>query len=64
MKILSLDELSEIQGGKIDAFCAGFGAVAAIYGAGLVVNLWNPVGWTAGAAAAVIGLGCAVDALR
>lgn len=56
--------MSQLQGGGISNFCAGFGAVAAVYGLGVVANWWNPIGWGGSAVGAVIGVGCAIDALR
>lgn len=50
-------------GGYVDNFCIGFGAVASVYGAGVLLNWWNPVGQTALIAGVVIGLGCAAYAL-
>lgn len=59
MKTLSISELQCISGGDtVDAFCGGFAAVASVYAAGVYFNFWNPVGWTAGAAGVLIGLGC------
>ena len=31
-------------------FCQGVAAVDLIYGGGVLLNLWNPVGWGSGAA--------------
>lgn len=60
MRTISISELQLISGGDtVNAFCIGFGSVASVYGAGVYLNLWNPVGWTAGAAGALIGVGCA-----
>jgi hypothetical protein len=64
MKTLEIKQMTQIQGGDaVDEFCAGFGAVAAVYQVGVWANLWNPVGWVAGGAAAIIGTGCAINAL-
>ena len=56
MKKISLELQSATIGGT---FCQGFGAVAAVYGAGVAFNLWNPIGWGGTAALAVGGLYCA-----
>ncbi len=64
MNTLNLNQLEIISGGTAaDSFCAGFGAVAAVYAVGVYANLWNPIGWGAGLAGAIIGAGCAVNAL-
>jgi hypothetical protein len=45
---LSPNEMLEIQAGVNKAqFCAGFTAGALIYGAGILLNQWNPLGWGA-----------------
>jgi uncharacterized membrane protein YkgB len=62
---LNFDQMELIAGGgKVSSFCAGFGAVSAVYGIGVLANWWNPVGWAGGTAAAIVGAGCAIDALR
>jgi hypothetical protein len=62
---LSILEMSSITGGdNVDNFCAGFGAVSSVYMVGVWANWWNPVGWSAGAAAVLIGGGCALYAIR
>lgn len=65
MKKMNIVEMESIKGGdRIDNFCQGFGAAAAVYEVGIIANLWNPVGWGAGVAAAVIGAGCVAYSLR
>lgn len=64
MKKINLNQMSQLEAGGISSFCAGFGAVAAVYGLGVVANWWNPIGWGGSAVGAVIGVGCAIDALR
>ncbi|GJH40359.1 hypothetical protein RCZ04_09090 [Capnocytophaga sp. HP1101] len=65
MKKLNLIEMESIKGGdKIDNFCDGFAAVAAVYEIGVLANLWNPVGWGATIAGAAIGAGCVAYGLR
>lgn len=64
MKRIDLYTLEDLYAGDaVDAFCAGFGAVAAVYAGGLLLNLWNPIGATAATATAIIGIGCAAKAL-
>jgi hypothetical protein len=63
MKILCENEIEALTGGSaVGNFCMGFGAVAAVYEAGVLANIWNPVGWTAAAVGGVITLGCVVHA--
>lgn len=65
MKDLSFKQIENISAGdSVDNFCAGFGAVAAVYGVGVLVNWWNPIGWTASVAGATLGTGCAIYSLR
>lgn len=65
MKKMNIVEMESIKGGdRIDDFCQGFGAASAVYGVGILANFWNPVGWGASAAAAVIGAGCVAYGLR
>jgi hypothetical protein len=66
MKKLTIIQLEEIKaGGKgIAGFCAGFGAVAAVYHIGAWANIWNPVGQSAIVAEIVIGGACAIYALE
>jgi len=59
MEKLNYSNLEDISGGDaIDSFCKGFGAAASVYGVGIYANLWNPVGISAGIAAALIGGAC------
>ncbi|WP_114751136.1 hypothetical protein [Pleomorphovibrio marinus] len=59
MKALEINRLEEKSaGGFINGFCAGFGAAALVYGAGVAANFWNPVGWAGGIAGGVITAGC------
>jgi|AntRauTorckE5430_2_1112549.scaffolds.fasta_scaffold36626_2 hypothetical protein len=63
MKELNLNEL-EIIGGTNDTysnFCAGFTAGAIVYGAGVLANFWNPVGWGGGAAILAIEASCLIN---
>lgn len=63
MRKLELIQMENLEGGTVGEFCKGFGAVAAVYGLGVVANWWNPIGWGGTAVAAVIGVGCAIDSL-
>ena len=63
MKKLSLENL-EIIGGTNDTysnFCAGFTAGAVVYGAGVLANLWNPIGQGGGAAILAIEASCLIN---
>jgi hypothetical protein len=65
MKNLEIENMLNYHGGDgVDQFCAGFGVVAATYGAGVWLNWWNPVGQTALGIGVLIGASCAVYALR
>ena len=65
MKVIQIQQMEKIAGGNnIDAFCAGFGAVAGVYAVGVWANIWNPVGWTATGIGAIIGGSCALYAIR
>jgi|688.fasta_scaffold2797207_1 hypothetical protein len=65
MKKMEFNQMENLEGGgRIGEFCIGFGTVAAVYGVGVLANWWNPIGWGGSVAAAVIGAGCAIDALR
>jgi hypothetical protein len=51
MKKISLEESIQIQGGTFaSGLCAGLTIGGGIYQAGIIANLWNPVGAIAGAA--------------
>lgn len=64
MKNLEILEMQEVTGGDfINGFCAGFGGVAAVYGTGVLFNLWNPPGMVAGIAMGVVGIGCAAKGI-
>lgn len=63
MKKINLDQMPLYVGGGFGEFCAGFGAVAAVYEVGVLTNLWNPVGWGAAALGIAIGGACAAHAL-
>jgi hypothetical protein len=65
-KTMDLEKMELINGGmdKIDSFCAGFGAAVGVYAVGIWANWWNPVGWSTGAAAVLIGGSCALYAIR
>jgi hypothetical protein len=59
MKALEIDYLETIEGGDfITGVCAGIGAGATVYGVGVALNWWNPVGWGGGLAMAVVGGAC------
>ena len=59
MKTLSLNELELIQGGGFfSGFCRGVQAATVVYGAGIVANLWNPVGGGSAVALGVINAAC------
>lgn len=65
MKKMNIVEMESIKGGdRIDNFCQGFGAAAAIYEIAVIANLWNPIGWGGKIAGAAIGLGCVAYGLR
>ena len=64
MEELDIKSMQSIQGGgAVDSFCTGFGAVASVYGVGVLANWWNPPGQAAIVAGAIIGLGCAAYSL-
>lgn len=45
MKALTYTEMEVISGeGFFNGFCRGVQAATVIYGAGLLANIWNPVG--------------------
>ena len=63
---IQVSEMIEIQAGKSDAvtdFCIGAGAVSAVYGLGVALNWWNPIGWGGTVAMAIVGAGCGIYAL-
>lgn len=46
MKKLELYQIENISGGlNKSEFCKGFGAAQVVYTAGVLANLWNPIGW-------------------
>jgi hypothetical protein len=53
---LSVTEMENIMAGS--GFCTGFGAVAIGYEAGVLMNLWNPIGWGGQAALLVVSGYC------
>jgi hypothetical protein len=58
---LNYTELEEISGGAFDtAFCKGVAAVDIAYGAGILLNLWNPVGVVGAAGALAVNTYCFV----
>jgi hypothetical protein len=64
-KVLNFTEMESISGGNtVDNFCAGFGAVSAVYAVGVAVNWWNPIGWGGTIAGIVVGAGCGLYAIR
>ncbi len=65
MKAIEINNLEYIIGGNdtVSSFCAGFAAVAIVYGVGVLANWWNPVGWTGAVTAAAIGAVCVVNEL-
>lgn len=59
MKELNDLELEIISGGAFSSgFCKGFAAAEIVYGAGVLLNVWNPVGWIGGTAALVVNGVC------
>lgn len=61
MKELDELKLEQVSAGDgVTAFCSGFSMGVGVYVLGTATNFWNPVGWGAGVAIAVIGVGCAV----
>ena len=44
-EVLNLEQTSIISGGG--SFCTGFGLASGVFAAGVWLNWWNPVGWTA-----------------
>lgn len=59
MRSLDVNKMEVLAGGNfVDGFCKGYGTVVAVYGVGVVANLWNPIGWAGTLAGAAIGLGC------
>lgn len=48
---LTKEEMENIMAGS---FCTGFGAVALGYEAGVLMNMWNPIGWGGQAAILVV----------
>lgn len=44
---LDLNDMQNVQAGKLNKseFCVGFGATAIVYEAGVLANIWNPIGW-------------------
>lgn len=64
MKTIELENMYQIQGGDAaDEFCVGFGAVASVYAIGVLANWWNPIGWGGSIVGAIIGVGCAANAM-
>lgn len=66
LRKLNYSEMTAIQGEvkKIDAFCAGFGAVSVGYAVGVALNWWNPIGWVGTGVGLAIDAACVVNALR
>lgn len=61
---VSTFELEKIVGGdRVDAFCAGWGAVASVYWVGVKLHAWNPIGQTAAVIGGVVTAGCAFKAV-
>lgn len=61
MRELNFSELETISGGAFDsAFCKGVAAVDIVYGAGVLLNLWNPVGWVGAAGGLAVNTYCFV----
>ncbi|REG84727.1 hypothetical protein [Algoriphagus antarcticus] len=59
MKELNNLEMETISGGAFDsAFCKGVAAVDIAYGAGVLLNLWNPVGWVGAAGGLAVNAYC------
>jgi hypothetical protein len=59
MKKLELNQIEIISGGINKAeFCKGFSAGSIVYGAGVLVNAWNPIGWGGTAAIIVVNAYC------
>jgi hypothetical protein len=64
MRILQIRDLENVSGGGfLNGFCAGIFAGSTIAGAGIALNLWNPVGWGGVVAGITIGTGCMVYSL-
>ena len=50
MRVLEINELEKINGeGFIGGLCIGIGTGSVVYGAGVLTNFWNPVGWVSAA---------------
>lgn len=59
MKKIEISRMEVIEGGSFwGGFCDGVNAATAVYGAGVLANLWNPVGQTATVALAVVNVAC------
>ena len=59
MKTLDLNQMEKIQGeGWFKDACWGFAAGAAIYEAGALANIWNPIGASAALGMALVGGAC------
>jgi len=60
MKELELNQMELIDGqGFWDGFCKGFAATAIVFEAGVLANIWNPVGQ----AGAIVMIGVAATCL-
>lgn len=59
MRKLNLNQLEKIQGGGFwGGFCKGVHASTAVYGIGVVANLWNPIGGVGAVALAATNVAC------
>jgi hypothetical protein len=60
IKKLSIQDMEQVIAGKKSDFCKGFAVVALGYEAGVLLNLWNPIGWGGQAALLVVSGYCLV----
>ena len=59
MKKLELNQMEIIQGeGWLSDACYAFGAASVVFEAGVMANLWNPLGQSAAVGMLVINAGC------
>ena len=60
-QVLTYSQMETLSGGlDKNGFCKGFGAAQVVYGAGVLLNAWNPIGWGGAAVALVIDGYCLI----
>ena len=59
MKQIELNSMATINGGNLlTAACTGYNVGSAVYGVGVLANIWNQVGWVSGIIFSVTNIAC------